>query len=111
MSDKNIDAEKATITIGLKQLITSALAIIFTLLGLFYTFYSMAVNRMDEKYQEVQESIEKMESNISKTKGDITDVRDMQIKLNTYLEVILKQTIDKKAPAGNTSGGNGATDR
>jgi len=104
-----IDTESNTITFGLKELITSALAIIFAMLGLFYTFYNMAVSNMTEKYEISVKTMDKLQTDIDQTSGDVSDVRDMQIKLNTYLEIILKQTIDKKTPVGETSGGNGST--
>lgn len=100
-----INTENTTITIGFKELISYALGLIFAMLALFYTFYNFAVQNINEKHDAVVKTIEKMENDLNQTKGSVGDVRDMQIKFNTYLEIILKQTIDKRDQQEDTSGG------
>jgi len=99
-----IDADKTTIQIGLKELVSYALGLIIAMCGLFYTFYNFAIADMNEKHDAVQKTIEKIQVDLDQTKGNVGDVRDMQIKLNTYLEIILKQTMDKKPLVEDTKG-------
>lgn len=99
-----LNTENTTITMGFKEMIGYLLGIIFAMLALFYTFYNFAMNNMNEKHDAVVKTIEKIQSDLDQTKGNVGDVRDMQIKQNTYLEIILKQTIDKVPPKENTKG-------
>jgi hypothetical protein len=100
-----IDSEKTTLTIGLKELISYVLGIILGMTALFYTFYNIAMSNMNERHNETQKTIEKIQVDLDKTKNDVSDVRDMQIKSGSYLEIILKQTMDKKSNIEDTKGG------
>jgi len=99
-----INTENTTITVGFKELIGYLIAIILAMLGLFYTFYNFAIDNVNEKNNAIVKTIEQIQNDLNQTKGNVSDVKDMQIKLNTYLEIILKQTIDKTPQTQNTSG-------
>ncbi len=103
--EKNLN-ESTTVTLPLKVILTSAAAIVFAMLGLFWIFYGFAMSNVDSKHESVSNQIIELKLELDKAKSELKDIRESQIKSGTTLELILQKTLDNvNSPnIGNTSG-------